>query len=1067
MQTLWFIQACLAMAVAVVGAMILEPPVRSGTHPSDLSVKPTIYYLHIKSDIRFRFATTIVTSKIANRDVEAHQTTFKVTLPNEAFITNFTLTVGNNTFIGDVKRKEEARQEYETAVSQGRTAAHISLRPRETNMFNIDVNVAAEQKLTFELRYQELLQRKLGSYNQVIYVQPGEPVQDLRVDVDIFESRAITNLKVPPIRNDILTDVDITDTNEVAIIDHISDKRVHIRYQPSLEQQIAEGDSEGLDGQFRVTYDVARQNDGGDMLLVNGYFVHFFAPTGLEPRPKNAVFILDKSGSMSGTKIRQLRKAMRTILSQLEPADNFNIITFDSRITYWKNEQQLVPASEANINAAKHYVNDMPASGGTNIQEAMLTGISLVETHSNRGRSSVIIFLTDGEPTSGETSPTRILARVLERNEGRVPVFSLAFGQNADYSLVKRLASQNNGFGRKIYEDSDADLQISNFYSEVSTVLLQNVTFTYLDGTVEREPIRIICDLTPTLMFGSELVVTGRISEEETNELQPMITGIGANGLVTLHVPDTALTTQLNITQDSDAFGITEKLWAYLTIKQWIKQMEASTDENKQESWKENITAMALKYNFVTPLTSMVVTLPDELQVSPVQIEGDDMGLEEIVDVPQHRQSGILPALLVGKSQAGVYHPGGHIMRHSFSRMYTAHFLPPKAAYHHQSQTSAKHLAMSILRGSQNRMVNPIHLITIKPHLTYTNTVQQTTTPLTHQLTSTSAISQTTTTLASQPTSTSEISQTTTTLASQPTSTSAFSQTTTMLASQPTSKGTISQTTTMLAFQPTSTGTISQTTTMLASQPNSTGTISQTSPTPQPTTMSTIQRSTTSGTIHQTSTPTAEFTTKIPNSRQLMKMLRTRTKASDYTLLVVKGVDLPLCFRNPRIQSVDDSTMYNLARDPATAFSVSVGYTFHGSGRRQRTRITRISINASDTTTRMSPGFRVEGEVRQRAQPYSVFGGGENPKWEVVNQKYRLSLLVDYSRNTNRNLEGSLIIPIKGEVQEKQHPRRNRSKGKLILKALRGGVKQTIKTRVKFSRPMRCWVVKTQLMLNV
>ncbi|OWF44882.1 Inter-alpha-trypsin inhibitor heavy chain H4 [Mizuhopecten yessoensis] len=716
---------------------------------------------------------------------------------------------------------------------------------------------------------------------------------------------------------------------------------------------------------------------------------------------------------MSGTKIRQLRKAMRTILSQLEPADNFNIITFDSRITYWKNEQQLVPASEANINAAKHYVNDMPASGGTNIQEAMLTGISLVETHSNRGRSSVIIFLTDGEPTSGETSPTRILARVLERNEGRVPVFSLAFGQNADYSLVKRLASQNNGFGRKIYEDSDADLQISNFYSEVSTVLLQNVTFTYLDGTVEREPIRIICDLTPTLMFGSELVVTGRISEEETNELQPMITGIGANGLVTLHVPDTALTTQLNITQDSDAFGITEKLWAYLTIKQWIKQMEASTDENKQESWKENVTAMALKYNFVTPLTSMVVTLPDELQVSPVQIEGDDMGLEETVDVPQHRQSGILPALLVGKSQAGVYHSGGHIMRHS-SRMYTA----PMATYDIQSlpRRRKQPMARSKLRKNQNRMVAPIHLITMMPNQSYTNTVQQTTTPLTHQLTSTSAIS---------------------------------------------------QTTTMLASQPTSEGTISQTTTMLASQPTSMGTISQTSPTPQPTTMSTIQRSTTSGTIHQTSTPTAEFTTKIPNSRQLMKMLRTRTKASDYTLLVVKGVDLPLCFRNPRIQSVDDSTMYNLARDPATAFSVSVGYTFHGSGRRQRTRITRISINASDTTTRMSPGFRVEGEVRQRAQPYSVFGGGENPKWEVVNQKYRLSLLVDYSRNTNRNLEGSLIIPIKGEVQEKQHPRRNRSKGKLILKALRGGVKQTIKTRVKFSRPMRCWVVKTQLMLNV
>ncbi|XP_033745785.1 inter-alpha-trypsin inhibitor heavy chain H3-like isoform X2 [Pecten maximus] len=615
----------ICLLVAMVGAMTDINTVTDGPiHTTELNIPtgPKIYYLHIKSDIRFRFATTVVTSKLVNPDTRAHQTTFEVTLPNEAFITNFTLSVRNQTYAGEVKTKEAARQEYESAVTQGRTAAHISVRPRETNKFNIDVNVAAEEKLTFELRYQELLQRKLGAYNHVIYVKPGEPVSDLRVDVDIFESRAINNLKVPPIRNDLLTNIDITSTNDLAVIEHISDRNVHIRYQPNMEQQT----SDGIDGQFTVSYDVERQTDGGDILMVNGYFVHFFAPSGLEPRPKDIVFILDKSGSMRGTKFQQLKEAMLTILSQIDPVDKFNIITFDSSITRWRDDH-LVPASESAIQQAKKYVNNLRAVGGTNIQAAMLDGISQLELRTDRSRSAVIIFLTDGEATTGETTPKRILSRVAERNEDRVPVFSLAFGRNADFNLVKRMAVQNNGFGRKVYEDSDASLQISNFYTEVSTVLLKNVTFNYLNGTVV--PDTLICDLSGLLKLGSELVVSGRLSSEEVVDLQPHITGIGSNGLVNLIVPDTAITTQLDITQDSDIIAITEKLWAYLTIKQWTRQMEAATNKEAAEDWRRNITEMALKYHFVTPMTSMVVTLPDELKVSPIKVEEDEIPVEE------------------------------------------------------------------------------------------------------------------------------------------------------------------------------------------------------------------------------------------------------------------------------------------------------------------------------------------------------------------------------------------------------------------------------------------------------
>jgi hypothetical protein len=64
----------------------------------------------------------------------------------------------------------------------------------------------------------------------------------------------------------------------------------------------------------------------------DGYFVHFFAPTDLQPLPKHAIFVLDISGSMYGRKVEQLKQAMATILSDLNQADFFSIVLFESGI---------------------------------------------------------------------------------------------------------------------------------------------------------------------------------------------------------------------------------------------------------------------------------------------------------------------------------------------------------------------------------------------------------------------------------------------------------------------------------------------------------------------------------------------------------------------------------------------------------------------------------------------------------------------------------------------------------------------------------------------------------------
>lgn len=76
------------------------------------------------------------------------------------------------------------------------------------------------------------------------------------------------------------------------------------------------------------------------MLLQDGYFVHFFAPDYLEPLPKHVVFVLDTSGSMYGNKIKQLREAMVSILDELNEADSFHIVEFNTNVYVWDVEKQ-------------------------------------------------------------------------------------------------------------------------------------------------------------------------------------------------------------------------------------------------------------------------------------------------------------------------------------------------------------------------------------------------------------------------------------------------------------------------------------------------------------------------------------------------------------------------------------------------------------------------------------------------------------------------------------------------------------------------------------------------------
>uniref|UniRef100_A0A8D2H5G1 Inter-alpha-trypsin inhibitor heavy chain H3 n=1 Tax=Urocitellus parryii TaxID=9999 RepID=A0A8D2H5G1_UROPR len=480
-----------------------------------------VYSTKISCKVTSRFAHNVVTTKAVNNADKAKEISFDVELPKTAFITNFTLTIDGVTYPGNVKEKEVAKKQYEKAVSQGKTAGLVKASGRKLEKFTVSVNVAAGSNVTFELTYEELLKRHQGKYEMFLKVQPKQLIKHFEIEAHIFEPQGISTLDAEAsfITNDLLGS---------ALTKSFSGKKGHVSFKPSLDQQRScpTCSDSLLNGDFTITYDVNRESPA-NVQVVNGYFVHFFAPQGLPVVPKNVVFVIDVSGSMAGRKIQQTRDALLKILDDVKETDHLNFILFSGGVTTWKD--QLVQATPENLQEARTFVKNIRDDGMTNLNDGLLRGIHML----NKAReenlvpersTSIVIMLTDGDANAGESNPERIQENVRNAIKGKFPLYNLGFGNNLNFNFLETMGLENHGFARRIYEDSDADLQLQGFYDEVANPLLTDVEMEY--------PQNAILDLTQNsyqhFYDGSEIVVAGRLADENINSFKADVKGQGA-----------------------------------------------------------------------------------------------------------------------------------------------------------------------------------------------------------------------------------------------------------------------------------------------------------------------------------------------------------------------------------------------------------------------------------------------------------------------------------------------------------------------------------------------------------
>ncbi|XP_009080982.1 PREDICTED: inter-alpha-trypsin inhibitor heavy chain H4, partial [Acanthisitta chloris] len=471
---------------------------------------------------------------------------------------------------------------------------------RKLEQFHVSVRIAASSKVTFELTYEEMLKRQLGNYELLTKVRPKQLVKHFQIDVHIFEPQGIRFLET---HSTFMTN-ELTE----ALTKVQSKTKAHILFKPTVDQQKANPElSETLlNGDFVVRYDVNREATAGDIQIVNGYFVHYFAPHEMPVFPKNIVFVIDRSGSMGGTKISQTRDALLKILQDLHPQDHFNFITFTSRVAQWKSS--LLPATAENVASAAAFVQTLSARGDTDINRALLTAVRMLGRAESRERSvSMIILLTDGEPTSGETKVEVIQENIQKEINGKYALFCLGFGFDVSYKFLEKMALSNGGIARRIYENADAALQLQGFYEEVATPILTKIEMQYPENAVEG----LTKNNFPLFFEGSEIIVSGKIS----NELDLLPVEIKAES----HTSDLTLKEEANVKEKEQVFqnqtyifgNFIERLWAYLTIQQLLEKA-ISAQEEDQKTLESQALELSLQYSFVTPLTSMVVTKPSD-----------------------------------------------------------------------------------------------------------------------------------------------------------------------------------------------------------------------------------------------------------------------------------------------------------------------------------------------------------------------------------------------------------------------------------------------------------------------
>lgn len=558
---------------------IVVPPRRPLPREDTYAVKA----IEVEARLVDQVAQVQVSQSFVNTGSQPIEVSFIFPLPYDGAVEQLTLLVDGKEYPARLLTKEEARRIYEEIVRKNQDPALLEWIG--AGMFQTSVfPVPAGQQRTVVLRYSQLCRLDRGLTDFLFPLSTAKysakPVEVVSLRLSIESRTEIKNVYSP--------------THQVEV--KRDGRRATVSYR--AEKQVPISD-------FRLLYDVGQGPVAASALSYrrddkdDGYFLLLASPEiksrGQEQLAKTVVFVVDRSGSMSGQKIEQARDALRFVLNNLRKGDLFNIVVYDDRVESFRPELQRF--DETARREALGFVDGIYAGGSTNIDAALDAALAQLTDSS---RPSYVVFLTDGLPTAGETNESRIIEQAKGRNQVRARLISLGVGYDVNSRLLDRLARANFGQTEYVRPNEDIEARVSRLYERIRSPVLADVKIAVeLDEDVDRA-VSAVNRVYPRdvydLFAGEQLVIVGRYKRPGSAKV--VVRGRVGDKEHTFDFPAELVDKSKDAT-----YSFIEKLWATRRIGEIIDELDL---KGRNEELIKELVELSQRHGVLTPYTAFL-----------------------------------------------------------------------------------------------------------------------------------------------------------------------------------------------------------------------------------------------------------------------------------------------------------------------------------------------------------------------------------------------------------------------------------------------------------------------------
>ncbi len=558
--------------------------------PSDTSLGPLgIKYQRVSAEIQDGAAVTKVDQVFVNSGPRQLEAQFVFPLPKGAALQEFYLWMNGKRTKGEILEKDKASNIYEGIVRRLQDPGLLEYI--DSDVFRARVfPVPANGEMRIELTFSQVLDFQNGVYRYRYPLGAGtRGAAALKVKQDFTFSASVKS-RIP------LRSI-YSPTHRLGVSNKGENAAV-----VGLELGAGADISKDLD----LYYSVSDKAVGLSLLTYRnsleepGYFIALISPRNEVPAneivAKRVTFVIDTSGSMMGERIKLARDSLKYCVTRLNPNDEFNVVRFSTDVESLFEKPKVATAE--NVKKAVDFVGTFEAIGGTAIDEALVRGLK--DGEGKGEKPHLVMFITDGHPTVGETDEAAIVKHARDANKGRSRVFTFGVGDDLNARLIDRLAEDGNGTSDFMRDGKEHEAKISGFFDKIANPVLADLSldmgaFTTFDVYPKK---------LPDLFKGSQLVVMGRYRTASDGAV--VLSG-SVNGKKKVYE------FRATATNDSKAQDFIPRLWAIRKVGYVLDEIRL---RGEKPELKDEVILLGKKFGIVTPYTSYLVVEDAPMQVA-------------------------------------------------------------------------------------------------------------------------------------------------------------------------------------------------------------------------------------------------------------------------------------------------------------------------------------------------------------------------------------------------------------------------------------------------------------------